>query len=204
MRASDRARVALAGGVVAVALGAAACAVPTNDEPVELSGSVPFGLLESTTTTSTSAPEAATKQVVVYMLEEEDGTTILTEVVRDIDLDAGVQEVLANLFTQRPSDERPEEFGLSSAIPPSATLLSAARSQDNPGRLVVDVRGLFGSIQGVDLRDALAQIVWTATAPGTGITEVVFRNDGEVVQALVDDLESVEGAVDKDDYSREN
>jgi len=31
-----------------------ACAVPTNEEPVELSGTVPFGLLDTTTTTTTT------------------------------------------------------------------------------------------------------------------------------------------------------
>jgi spore germination protein GerM len=199
-----RARTTLAAGVVAVVLGVAACTVPTNDEPVVLSGSVPFGLLDSTTTTASTSPEAITKQVVVYALANDNGTTVLTPVPRSVDVNAGVEEVLTNLFTQRPSDERPAEIGLSSAIPESATLLSATRSDSNEARIIVDVRGLFGSIQGVDLRDALAQIVWTATEGGTGIREVVFRNDGAEVQALVDDLESTEGAVNRRDYSREN
>lgn len=202
---SGRIRVRRGLAVAALVLGlATACAVPTNEEPVELSGSVPFGLLDTTTTTSTPSPESEVKQVIVYLLGTQDGTTILSPVPRSVDVSAGVQEVLANLFSQRPSDERPAEVGLSSAIPESATLLSATPSPNRPERLIVDVRGLFGSIQGVDLRDALAQIVWTATEGGTGIREVVFRNDGADVQALVDELESTEGAVNRGDYSREN
>lgn len=202
---SGRIRVRRGLAVAALVLGlATACAVPTNEEPVELSGSVPFGLLDTTTTTSTPSPESEVKQVIVYLLGTQDGTTILSPVPRSVDVSAGVQEVLANLFSQRPSDERPAEVGLSSAIPESATLLSATPSPNRPERLIVDVRGLFGSIQGVDLRDALAQIVWTATEGGTGMREVVFRNDGADVQALVDELESTEGAVNRGDYSREN
>lgn len=197
-----RARATLLAG--ALALGAVACTVPTNEEPVELSGSVPFGLLETTTTTETTSPEAVTRQVVVYMLDSGDSGTVLTPVPRSVDVGGGVQEVLANLFSQRPSDERPAEVGLSSALPESATLLSARQAESDDKRLIVDVRGLFGSIQGVDLRNALAQIVWTATESGTDITAVEFRNDGSEVQALVDDLESVDGPVDRGDYARQS
>lgn len=177
-----------------------ACAVPTNEEPVELSGTVPFGLLDTTTTTTTTSPEGVTKDAVVYLLDTNGGRTRLEPVPRRVDLEAGIQEVLANLFSQRPSDERPAEVGLTTAIPESATLLSATRAPNRPERVIVDVRGLFGSIQGVDLRDALAQIVYTATVPGTGVEEVTFRNDGAEVQALVDDLESTDEAVRRADY----
>jgi spore germination protein GerM len=189
---------------LALAVGAAtACTVPTNEEPRELSGSVPFGLLDTTTSTSTTSPEAVTKQVIVYFLRSDDGATVLEDVTRSVDVGAGVQEVLANLFSQRPTDERPEEVGLSTAIPESATLLSATPADARPERLVIDVRGLFGSLQGEALRDALAQIVWTATEV-EGVDQVVFRRDGEVVQALVDDLESTEGPVVREDYARRN
>lgn len=203
MTVRRRAGLTLAGALAAVAV-AGGCTVPMHDEPVALSGSVPARLLETTTSSATTSPESVTRQVVVYFLGSDDGTTVLTPVPRSVDVGAGVQGVLSNLFTQRPSDERPAEVGLSSAIPESATLVSANRSDDNDARLIVDVRGLFGSIQGADLRDALAQIVWTATEVGTGIREVVFRNDGAEVQALVDDLESTEAAVDRGDYSRQN
>jgi len=191
---------------VAVALAAtllAACEVPTNEEPVELSG--PFALLPTTTTTSTSSPESVTKEVIVYMLRREDGATVLQPVPRSVDVNAGIQEILSNLFTQPPSDDRPAEVGLQTAIPStSAVLLSAQRSAANADRLIVDVRGLIGSqgIQGVDLRNALAQIVWTATEVGSGYSEVVFRNDGEAADVLVDELETTGDPVGRDDYSR--
>ena len=188
---------------VALLLVAGACTVPTNDEPVELSGSI---VPDTTTSSSTTSPESETRQVDVYLLDTDDGTTTLTAVPRDVPRGSGVQGTLANLFTQRPSDERPGEANLSSAIPESAELLSATVDPGAANRLVVDVRRLFGNegIQGADLRDALAQIVWTATANESGITEVVFRQDGEPRGALIDNLESTADPVGRPDYLQQN
>lgn len=186
--------------VVAAVLLAGACTVPTNDEPVELSGSI---VPDTTTSTSTTSPETATRQAFVYFLETSDSGTVLRRVPRTVEAGTGVQGVLSNMFTQRPSDDVPLEQGLTSAIPESATLLSATPSEDDPSVLVVDVRGLFGNegVQGTTLRNALAQIVWTATE-GDPILQVVFRQDGERRPALVDNLEGTEDPVDRDDYQR--
>lgn len=186
-----------AGGLVL----AAACTVPTNDEPVALSGSI---VPDTTTSTTTTPPDASARPVVVWMLAVQDGTTTLKDVPRTIELGTGVQGVLSNLFNQRPSDERPDEVGLTTAIPDSAELLSATAAPDDPALLIVDVRGLFGDagIQGVELRNALAQIVWTATNPTTGFTNVIFRQDGAPREALVDDLESTADPVQRRDYDR--
>lgn len=193
-------------GLLAAAVLLGGCTVPTNDEPVELTGSIPSGFLQTTTTTTTTTiPEAVTKEVTVFLLETVDGRGRLVGVPRNVDVAAGVQEVLSNLFTVRPDgEERPAERGLTSSIPESATLLSATRAGDSR-RLVVDVRGLFGTeggIQGVDLRNALAQIVWTATQD-PDVAEVSFRNNGQPVQALVDDGEIAEGPVNRSNYSRD-
>lgn len=198
-----RIRRSLLAAVAALVL-AGACTVPTNEEPVELSGSI---VPETTTTTSTTIASASNRDVVVYLLATIDGTTTLRPVPRSVELGSGVQGVLANLFSQRPSDDRDAEVGLSTAIPEGASLLSADVDPDDPDRLVVDVRGLFGSeggVQGAQLRDALAQIVWTATEGESGINEVVFRQDGQPRPALVDNLESTTDAVRRRDYSREN
>lgn len=195
-------RTVVASGLAAV-MAVAGCTVPTNEDPVELSGTVPYGLLETTTTTTSSVPDAVTKVVSVYFLESSDGSSNLVAVPRDVDVGAGVQEILSNLFTVRPDGaERPDERGLSSAIPESATLLSAS-VVPGTATLVVDVRGLFGNegIQGTPLRNALAQIVWTATELAE-VSEVAFRNNGSPVQALIDDGEIAEGTVNRNDYDR--
>jgi len=196
-----RARTAVL-ALATVLLVAAGCDVPTNDEPVALSG--PFATLETTTTISTTEPQDDARDVVVWVLRTQGGATVLQDVVRRVALDAGIQEVLRALFTQPPGDDRPGEQGLSSAIPSSATLLSAERSAVDEDRLIVDVRGLFGDegVQGPTLRNALAQIVWTATEATTGYREVVFRNDGQPADALVDELETTGEAVSRDDYQQ--
>lgn len=200
---SPRARAWLRLVVAALVLAAAsACTVPTNEQPVELGGTLPSGLLNTTTTASQAPTDASATEVPVYFLSSRDGTTTLVEAQRSVDEAAGVQGILVSLFSEPPREDVPAESGLSSAIPESATLLSANRAVGNPEQLVVDVRGLFGAIQGDALRDALAQIVWTATERGNGIESVVFRNDGEPVQALIDDLESTADPVVKGDYAR--
>jgi spore germination protein GerM len=197
-RAGARLLAALAAAVLVLA----ACDVPTNEEPVELSG--PFAMLETTTTTSTTSPAVDSKDVIVWMLRTDGGATVLQPVPRVVNVNAGIQELLNNLFTQPPSDERPAEVGLTTAIPSGAVLLAAQPSQIDGDRLVVDVRGLFGEqgLQGVPLRNALAQIVWTATEPGSGFASVVFRSDGQEVDALVDDLETTSDPVTREDYRR--
>jgi spore germination protein GerM len=186
--------------VVLAALLTGACTVPTNDEPVELSGSI---VPDTTTSTSTTSPETATREAFVYFLQTSDSGTVLRRVPRTIEAGTGMQGVLSNMFTVRPREDEPLEVGLTSAIPESATLLSAEPAEDDPSVLVVDVRGLFGNegVQGTTLRNALAQIVWTATE-GDPTLQVVFRQDGERRPALVDDLEGTEDPVDRDDYQR--
>lgn len=188
-------------GLLVVA--AAACSVSTNDDPVELSSELFEPLLTTTTTTtSTSTQSSATKTEEVYLLRVRDASTSLTAVPREVDVDAGVQEVLGNLFTVRPDgEERPDEANLTTAIPETAELVSASLS---PGTatIVVDVRLLFGTggIQGNDLRDALAQIVWTATED-EAVRSVTFRNDGEPVPAAIDEGETTDEPVTRQDYS---
>lgn len=186
--------------VLATSVAVSACTVSTNEEPVAIGD--PFGLLEPTTTTSTSTPEAVTKPATVYFLRTTDGTVSLTPVTREVAVAADVQEVLSNLFTVRPDgSERPDENGLTSAIPESAVLLGTSFSTPESGRLIVDVRGLFGNdgIQGNDLRNALAQIVWTATED-VDVRDVAFRNNGAPVDAIVGNGSSADGPVNRNDY----
>lgn len=182
-----------------------ACAVSTNEEPVELSSDLFTDLLATTTTsTVTTTPSDVLKTEEVYLLRVTDESTSLQSVPREVDVDAGVQEVLGNLFTVRPDaegSERPDEAGLRTAIPETAELISASLT---PGTstLVVNVRGLFGDdgIQGPTLRDALAQIVWTATV-NVNVNNVSFRNDGSPVPAAIDNGETRNEPVNRQEYS---
>lgn len=177
-----------------------ACAVSTNDEPVAV-GPVFDDFLEPTTTTTTTTPETATKVVPVYFLRSVDNEVEVVAVERSVAVDAGPQQILTNLFKVRPDgQERPDEAGLSTAIPQTAELISAEIVSGND-LLVVDTRGLFSpdGVIGNELRNALAQIVWTATEID-GVRRIQFQNDGELFNAIIGNGEQAEGAVTRQQY----
>ncbi len=179
------------------------CSVSTNEEPVAAGRLFDDLLQPSTTTSSTSAPENVVKDATVFFLATSEGATRLQPVVREVDVDAEIQEILSGQLFGLPPDstgeERPEERGLDSAIRAPASLVSASRPQAGSNQLIVNVSGLFGLIEGPALRNALAQIVWTATVP-PDITSVSFRNDGAAVAALVGNGENVDRPVQRSDY----
>lgn len=187
---------------IAMVLAVGGCSVSTNDEP-QAAGNLFGTFLESTTTTTpTSTPEAAGKTEPLYFLETTEGATRLKFAERTFEMDADIEDVLASLFTVLPDTEgaeRPEERGLTSAIPETAVLQEATLSADSTV-LIIDVSGLFGSIDGTNLRNALAQIVWTATEPQE-IRSVLFRRNGEPFTAIVGNGGEVERAVDRRDYT---
>ena len=179
----------------------AGCTVSTNDEPVAVDD-VFDGLVESTTTTVpvTSAP-TATKSVTMYFLRSTEEQTELVPVERELAVEAGAQRILSDLFSRPPAEDGPvQERGLSSAIPGTAVLLST----DVPAgteRLVIDTRGLFGDegVQSIQLRNALGQIVCTATELPQ-INEVSFQNEGRSIGAIIGNSETAEGPVSCSDY----
>lgn len=191
---------------VLIAIGAiAGCQVSTDDEPAAV-GPIFNDLLETTTTSSAvSAPDGATRPVTVYFLRSEQSSDrlLLFPVQRSVAIDAGPTQILTNLFDQRPDGtERVGEAGLSSAIPETATLLSA---QVTPGTstLVVDTEGLFGAQGpvGPASRDAAAQIVYTATELDN-VNEVRFLSNGEAIGVLIGSGETAEErAVNRNDYA---
>ena len=185
--------IVLAGAVVLLVV--AGCSVSTNDEPVAVRG--PFdGIVQSTTTSSsTSTPTGGTRTVDVFFVESTDGTTELVPVDREVEADAGVTRVLQHLF-----GDPPTERGLRNDMPPAAVLVGATLVPQT-SRVVVDTQGLFGQsgVQNPQLRNALGQIVCTATALA-GIEEVLFENEGRPVSASIENSESVDRAVDCSDY----
>lgn len=191
---------------VTATLVAGACSVSTNEEPVA-AGNIFQDFVESTTTTtSPTPPEAETKLEPVYFLRTNGGAARLVPVDREFDLDADVGTVLTDLFTRPPDtdgDERPTERGMTSQITDSAILVTAELSSSDPNELIVDLTGVFGSLDGSPLRNALAQIVWTATSP-PDIQRVSFRRDGDPVGAIIGNGETVERAVDRADYTSLN
>ena len=195
--------VAVVVGLALAVVLAAGCSVSTNEEPVAVEG-VFDDLVQATTTSSpTSTPRDATRTAIVYFVRSTERSTALVPVEREVPVEAGVAEILTNLFTVPPAtgDAAPlAERGLSTAIPETATLRSASL-QPGTSRLVVDTQGLFGErgVQGTQLRNALAQIVCTSTRR-SNVETVSFQNEGSPVSAIVGSNELVNGAVDCSHY----
>lgn len=184
--------------VVLLVLAIGGCSVSTNDEP-QAAGNLFATLLETTTTTSTSVPTEEQKTERLYFLETVDSVTRLRFTERSFDVGADVEEVLRNLFTAPPDTEGTEP-GLTTAIPADAVLAPVSFSDTDPTMLIVDVGGLFGSVDGTRLRNALAQIVLTATE-SRDVRSVSFRRNGEPTTAIVGNDSEVERPVVRSDYT---
>jgi spore germination protein GerM len=177
------------------------CSVPTNNQPVSV-GPIFDDLLEPTTTTTTTSPDNPTREVTVYFLRSSSGDVTVVSVPRVVAVDAGPTQILNNLFNVRPDGEQREaETDLTTAIPSSAELISA-ELVDGTGLLEINTRGLFGEdgLTGSELRNALAQIVWTATEI-RGIGEVRFQHEGTTRDPIIGNGETTEGAVTRRQYS---
>ena len=190
--------------VLVVTLGlVAGCSISTNEEPVAVEEVFDHLVSATTSSSTTSTPPEASRTAIVYFVRSTDGATALVPVEREVAVDAGVAEILTNLFTVPPAsgDDAPlPERGLSTAIPDTATLRSAQLAEGTR-RLVVDTQGLFGErgVQGTQLRNALAQIVCTSTRR-SNVEEVSFQNEGSPVSAIIGSNDLADGPVDCSDY----
>lgn len=174
------------------------CSVSTNEEP-QAAGELFTQFVQSTTTSSsTSTPENAPRSVEVYFVQTTDGSSIVKPVSRNFGVDATFEDILGNLFTFPPNEEVPAERGLTSQIHDSANLISAQLASPDSTELVVDTT-LFDTVDGSELRIALAQIVLTATA-SQRIESVTFVNEGEPESPIVAGGETVSRPVTANDY----
>jgi spore germination protein GerM len=185
--------------VVVVALLAAlgACGVAENDEPhVIAANEVPPGLLDAGPSTSTSVASPTVQAVTVYYVIQEGEAVRLQGVTREVERADRARDRLVALLTPPTAEEA--RAGITSSIPPDTELLETELNEaDN--ELVIDLSDSLFDIQGQGLRNAFAQLVWTATEL-PGVERVRFRADGEEFRAP--DEEGVEqpGAVSRSDY----
>jgi sporulation and spore germination protein len=155
----------------------AACGIPVDRGPVSLSKrDVPFGLLDPSTstpsTTSTTGPSPVEVTVQVFLLSP-DGH--LVAVSRDVAFPAPMTAVLGALV-DGPTDAEAAN-GLQSAVPAQTVVQSTTVTN---GLATVNLSGTFGQLVGQTQIEAVAQIVFTATALA-GVTQVAFQLDGTPV-----------------------
>lgn len=187
--------------LLAVWLGAAGCGIADNDQPEAIPREdVPVGLLDPSPGSSTTLPESrTTTTVTVYFLTRDGDRTVLKAAERQVrTTDAAMPGArLAALFAQPTPAEQAR--GLTTSIPADTKLLSAPPPARPGDDLVIDLTSELFSVQGQDLANAFAQIVWTVSEID-GIEGVRFLSDGVEIAALDDEGTEQEGAVTTADY----
>jgi spore germination protein GerM len=182
-----------------VAALAAGCGVSANDEPHEIAASdLPPDLMASTTTPTVASSVSPTNApVTVYYLVLQDGITKLRGVTRDVADASRARDRLAALLAPPSAEE--QAAGLLTSIPADTVLLDSELVEADD-ELVVDLSRSLFDVQGEELRNAFAQLVWTVTEL-EGVRRVRFLVDGEEFRAP--DAAGIEqpGAVTRLDYS---
>jgi len=187
-----------AAGVMVALL--AACGVPADHDPQAIATrDLPPDLLDPNPSSSTTLAESAhTTTVPVYMLEETSEGVRLVAVEREVTEEGTPNERLASLFLGASPDE--SGHGISSGIP-SDTVLRKVTTDEKSDEVMIDLSSDIFTIEGEALAQAFAQIVWTATEPGSGgFRQVRFSVDGEPTPVLDGDGAEQEGPVRRADY----
>lgn len=179
--------------LLVLALAAAACGIPTDGTPRALPAEgVPNGLLElPTTSTSTTLPPLESASVNVFLLTADRLSPVERSVPADVQLVAVIEALLSGA---RPEEQ---EQGLSSAIPPTAELLDAQRRPAERLALV-DLSSDF-NVEGAQLRRAVAQVVYTATAL-PDVERVTLLIEGREVEVPVEDGSLVRRPLTRRDF----
>jgi spore germination protein GerM len=182
----------------ALLVAASGCGLSANDTPQAIAPeNLPPGLIDPSSGSSTTEPEpGVTTPVRVFLLERVGDTTRLSAVEREVsDPSVAGQRITALLS---PPSEAEVERGVITSIPSDTVLLSAVLDEAS-GELVIDVSDELLAIQGSELANAFAQLVYTATE-ADGVRQVRFLVEGEEIAAPDDDGRPVQRAVTRTDY----
>lgn len=182
----------------------AGCGLSADGEPRAIAAeNVPADLLDpNPPTTSTTLPgSTATVMVTVYLVVRQGDTTRLASVEREVATGANAADRAADRITAllQPTSAEEQRLGLISSIPTDTVLLDISPgATDN--ELVVNLSGALFDVQGKELANAFAQLVWTVTERD-GVRLVRFKVDGEAYRAPNADGVEQQGAVSRADYA---
>jgi hypothetical protein len=167
--------------VVAVLLGAAACGIPSDDEPRAIpEGALPEQAREprGTGTTSTTSRTGSTLDQTLYLVTAEDAQDRLVPFAGPVPAPTDPSQ-LPRLTLEALIETRPENVGLAGVatnqLPSDVRVIDAIVQPDGVLNLNLSSPG----VEGARLRLAMAQIVFTATdLKSSGITSVRVSFDG--------------------------
>jgi spore germination protein GerM len=169
-------RVALTAALLAAAVLAAGCAIPTQSDPVSIAPSkVPFGLLNRhPPTTTTTLPKPSSLVPVKVFFLNSNNSNQLTSVDRVVSSPAPLTAILTSLLAGPSSAE--QSSGLTTAIPNDVNVISA--STTSPGVVTVNLSNGFAQIIGSATEEAVGQVVATVAAENGATTGVIFEIEG--------------------------
>jgi len=157
-------------------VGVSACGLSEDSEPQAIAtDDVPADLLDPNPSSSTSIAAVPNAAVNVYYLVLEDGLPHLRGISRAVTDPTSVAARLTALLTPPTGDE--QLAGITTSIPTDTRLLGTELSEEE-GVLTIDLSRSLFDVQGAELRNAFAQLVWTATDV-EGVSRVRFEVDGE-------------------------
>lgn len=178
-------------------VGLAACGVTGDGEPELIAGDeIPAELLDPNPTTSTTRV-GATAEITVYLIQRTGSTTQLVPVSREVEDPSRPGERIEVLL--QPTTEGEKALGLTSSIPADTVLLGTPELDAERQELTLDFSEELFSVEGSELSQAFAQIVWTVTEL-EGVRRVRFLIEGEPQRALDADGVEQDGAVSTADY----
>jgi spore germination protein GerM len=154
----------------------AACGLDEETSPKDIAvGDVPAELLDPNPSSSTSVAGLPNAAVTVYYLVLQDGATRLVPVSRAVAEAASPASRISALLTPPTAEE--QASGITTSIPAGTRLLRTELIEDERV-LTIDLSSSIFDVQGAELRNAFAQLVWTATDVET-VSRVQFEVDGE-------------------------
>lgn len=187
--------VVMATGLLA---GTSACGLTEESSPKIIeAGDVPSELLaESPSSSTTLKASPVTASATVYFLARQDGVTHLTPVRREVADATRAGDLLIALLGAPTAEEI--AAGVISSIPADTVLLNTDLDESTQELTIELSRALF-DVQGEELRNAFAQLVWTATEVD-GVRRVRFVVDGQVYRAPDEAGVEQAGAVSRASY----
>ena len=179
---------------VALALVSAGCGIPTAGAPTPIAkGNLPVHLLNpATPSTVGSTTPAVTVPEPIYLVAPDQH---LAAVSRDVAYPATMTEILGALLEGPTAPEA--AAGLQSFLSGTKTQVSATVTGG-----IATVNFTVDPIQVIANQTlAIAQVVFTATEPGSGVTGVVFQIAGVPIGVPTAGGPNVTGPVDRTSYA---
>jgi len=188
-----------------VSLLATACSLPT-DESAQLIdvNDLPDALRSDLTTTTTTIEPPSAVTIGVFLIDLADERKIVIEVAREVEATASLFDQLSLLFGDEVRNEAERDLGYSNPLG-EFTLTSAVRNENDVA--IIDIIALdeAGNEVAVDadvLRDAAAQLVYTAIGFSPTVAVRILINGERVVLPTTGEAGDTEGVLNKADYER--